>query len=150
MSALTFPQGITNTPESFIYYLDNHFRAEINLEEQEEFQLTFDSSEKQSGELSTSTFKQCEIGHIGDTNITFSEVQLDNMSIDATYDASQNNEAVKLNYRGQKNNLPKGKNSERADVILKTFFRALKRLLWEIFAKENEINLDYGKHLHSV
>ena len=45
---------------------------------------------------------------------------------------------VNLSYRGQKNNIEKGKFAERSDVILKTLLRTMRRFLWQIFKAENE------------
>ena len=45
---------------------------------------------------------------------------------------------VNLSYRGQKNNIEKGKFAERNDVILKTLMRTIRRFFWEIFKAENE------------
>ena len=45
---------------------------------------------------------------------------------------------VNLSYRGQKNNIEKGKFAERNDVILKTLLRTTRRFLWQIFKDENE------------
>ena len=149
-TALDLPKNIRNDPESFLNYLNNHFKSEINLEDQEEFPLNFVEPEKQFEDFGMSIVKNCVETHLGDLKIKSSNDQSESISasIGTTNEASPNNSTVKLNYRGQKNNFAKGINSERIDVILKTFVRALKRFLCEKFATENNIPLDYGKMLH--
>ena len=58
--------------------------------------------------------------------------------------ATTNN--VKLDYRGHKHMLLKGKHAERRDVLYKCFIRATRRYLWEMFEKDFDVSLmPYGK-----
>ena len=49
---------------------------------------------------------------------------------------SQDQESIKLNYKGHKHMNDKGRNAERRDVAYKTFIRSVRRYLWEIFTKQ--------------
>ena len=49
---------------------------------------------------------------------------------------SQDQENIKLNYKGHKHMNDKGRNAERRDVAYKTFIRSVRRYLWEIFTKQ--------------
>jgi hypothetical protein len=47
---------------------------------------------------------------------------------------------ISLKYRGQKHNFDRGANAERKDILCKNLLRALRRYLWELFQKENNIS----------
>ena len=56
-------------------------------------------------------------------------------------------EDVNLAYRGQKHMFKKGKNADRYDVLFKTFIRAVRRYLWELFEKDFDVSLFQNKKI---
>ena len=98
------------TNDEFLRYLDNEFKSEINLVN-DDIQAKFvpkPSETVKSEDLPTSN--------------------------------------VKLDYRGHKHMLLKGKHAERKDKLYKCFIRATRRYLWEMFEKDFDVSLmPYGK-----
>lgn len=74
-----------------------------------------------------------------------------------TKKASQtgNIKGISLSYQGNKTNWNKGKLSERKDVLYKTLFRAIRRFMQQLFAKESGLefpktNASYDEYTPKV
>ena len=93
------------TNDEFLRYLDNEFKSEINLIN-DDIQATFVSKPSET-------------------------VKSEDLPI--------NN--VKLDYRGHKHMFSKGRYAERRDVLYKSFIRATRRYLWEMFEKDFDVSL---------